>query len=73
MASTDGDTSIYTRLELPKNTTFIEVQVACLKRFDNNKGSIKQLEKKVNIYTHDTIERYNKLQQDFYSLYEDIS
>ena len=73
IASTDSGASIYTCLELPKNITFIEVQAACPERFGNNKGNIKWLEKKVNIYTRDTIERYNELQQDFHSLYKDIS
>ena len=40
VASSNGDISIYIRLELPKNITFIEVQVACLEWFGNNKGSI---------------------------------
>ena len=39
-ASSDGGVSIYTRLELPKDATFVEVQAACLERFGNNKGSI---------------------------------
>ena len=40
VASTDSGASMYTRLELPKNATFIEVQAARLERFSNNKGSI---------------------------------
>ena len=73
VASTDSGVSIRTRLELPKNAIFVEVQAARPERFENNKGSIKWLEKKVNIYTRDIADRYNELQQDFYSLYEDIS
>ena len=61
VASSNGGASIYIYLELPKNTTFIEVQVACLKRFGNNKGSIKWLEKKVDIYARDIVERFNEL------------
>ena len=61
VASTDGGVSIYIYLELPKNIIFIEIQAACLERFGNNKGSIKQLEKKVDIYTHDIVEWYNEL------------
>ena len=64
---------MYTRLELPKNATFTEVQAARPERFGNNKGSIKQLEKKVDIYARDTVEQYNELQQDFHSLHKDIS
>ena len=60
-ASSDSGASTYTRLELPKNVTFIEVQVARLERFGNNKGSILQLEKKVDIYTCDMAERFNGL------------
>ena len=73
VASSNNGVSIYTRLELPKNVTFVEVQAACLERFGNNKGSILQLEKKVDAYTRDIAERFNNLQQDFYSLREDIS
>ena len=73
MASTNSGVSIYTRLELPKNVTFVEVQVARLEWFGNNKGSIKWLEKKVDTYARDIVDWYNELQQDFYSLYEDIS
>ena len=40
MTFSNGGASIYTRLELPKNVTFVEVQVACLEWFGNNKGSI---------------------------------
>ena len=40
VASSDSSVSIYICLELPKNATFVEVQVACLKWFGNNKGSI---------------------------------
>ena len=54
VVSTNGGVSIYTCLELPKNVTFVEVQAACPERFGNNKGSIKWLEKKVDIYTRDT-------------------
>ena len=61
MAFTDGGASICIYLELPKNVIFIEVQAACLERFGNNKGSIKWLEKKVDIYARDTVERYNEL------------
>ena len=39
-ASSNGGASTRIRLELPKNTTFIEVQAARLERFGNNKGSI---------------------------------
>ena len=39
-ASSNSSASIYTRLELPKNATFIEIQAACLEQFGNNKGSI---------------------------------
>ena len=61
VASTDGGASMRTRLELPKNITFVEVQAARLEWFGNNKGSIKWLEKKVDIYARDTIEWYNEL------------
>ena len=73
MASTDSGASTHTRLELPKNTTFVEVQAARPERFGNNKGSIEWLEKKVDIHARDIVDRYNELQQDFYSLHEDIS
>ena len=72
-ASSNGSASICTRLELPKNTTFVEVQAARLERFGNNKGSILQLEKKVDVYARDIVEQFNKLQYNFYSLREDIS
>ena len=72
-ASSDGGASTCICLELPKNVTFVEVQAACLERFGNNKGSIIWLEKKVNTYACDIVERFNGLQQDFYSLYKDIS
>ena len=62
MASTDGSTSTYTCLELPKNIIFVEVQAARLERFGNNKGSIKWLEKKVDTYACDIADRYNELQ-----------
>ena len=39
-ASSDSGVSIRICLELPKNATFVEVQMACLERFGNNKGSI---------------------------------
>ena len=61
-ASSDGGVSIYMCLELPKNVTFVEVQAACLEQFSNNKGSILQLEKKVDIYTYDIVEQFNELQ-----------
>ena len=73
VASSNDGAFIYTRLELSKNITFVEVQAARLEQFGNNKGSIIQLEKKVDIYTYDIAERFNKLQQDFYILHEDIS
>ena len=62
VASTDGGASIRMCLELPKNATFIEVQVACLERFGNNKGSIEWLEKKVDTYARDIVDWYNELQ-----------
>ena len=40
VASSDGSASIYICLELAKNVTFVEVQVARLEQFGNNKGSI---------------------------------
>ena len=61
VASTNSGASIRTCLELPKNTIFAKVQVACLERFGNNKGSIKWLEKKVDIYARDIAKRYNEL------------
>ena len=73
VASTDGGASTRTRLELPKNATFAEVQAARPERFGNNKGSIEWLEKKVDAHARDTADRYNELQQDFHSLHEDIS
>ena len=60
-ASSDGGASIRTRLELPKNVTFVEVQAARLERFGNNKGSILWLEKKVDTYARDIAERFNGL------------
>ena len=53
--------SIRTRLELPKNATFVEVQAARPERFGNNKGSIVWLEKKVDVYARDIVERFNEL------------
>ena len=60
-SSDDGRASTYTRLELPKNVTFVEVQVVCLECFGNNKGSILWLEKKVDTYACDIVERFNGL------------
>ena len=40
VVSSDGGASTRTRLELPKNATFVEVQAARLEWFGNNKGSI---------------------------------
>ena len=73
VASSDGGASTRIRLELPKNVTFVEVQAARLEWFGNNKGSIVWLEKKVDVYARDIVEWFNELQQDFYSLHEDIS
>ena len=53
VASSNSSVSIYIYLELPKNITFVEIQAACLEQFGNNKGSIKWLEKKVDIYARD--------------------